>query len=218
MCCRISKLGVAQGSGVTRAWPTRCCCEHTHVRSEKTAFIQGCTQGSKVVWGRPTNCCCKHTHVCVAESHVSSRLAPRIKKVQELGRPNFAATRCCCEHTHVMFRKNNPFIQGCTQGSKVVWGRPTNCCRKHTHVCVAESHVNSRLAPRVKKVQEFGRPTAAASIHICVSETVPGCTQGSQVTRDWPTNCENMSSQSCTQGPRDTSVWPTMCCCEHTHV
>ena len=105
VCCRISKLGVAQGSGVTRAWPTRCCCEHTHVRSEKTAFIQGCTQGSKVVWGRPTNCCCKHTHVCVAESHVNSRLAPRIKKVQELGRPNFAATRCCCEHTHVMFRK-----------------------------------------------------------------------------------------------------------------
>ena len=36
-------------------------------------------------------------------------------------------------------------------------------------MCVAESHVNSRLAPRIKKVQEFGRPTAAASIHIlCV--------------------------------------------------
>ena len=117
-----------------------------------------------------------------------------------------------------MFQNKNPFIQGCTQGSTVVWGRPTNCCCEHTHVCVAESHVNSRLAPRIKKVQEFGRPTAAASIHICVSETVPGCTQGSQVTRDWPTNCENMSSQGCTQGPRDTGVWPTMCCCEHTHV
>ena len=141
----------------------------------KNPFIQGCTQGSTVVWGRPTNCCCEHTHVCVAESHVNSRLAPRIKQVQE----------CCC---------------------------------KHTHVCVAESHVNSRLAPRIKKVQEFGRPTAAASIHIYVSETVPGCTQGSQVTRDWPTNCENMSSQGCTQGPRATSVWPTARCCEHTHV
>ena len=82
-------------------------------------------------------------------------------------------------------------------------------------MCLAESHVNSRLAPRIRKVQEFGRPTAAASIHICVSETVPGCTQGSPVTRDWPTNCENMG---CTQGPRVTSVWPTACCCEHTHV
>ena len=74
--------------------------------SEKTAFIQGCTQGSNVVWDWPTDCCCEHTHVCVAESHVNSRLAPRIKKVQEFGRPNFAATRCCCEHTHVIFRKN----------------------------------------------------------------------------------------------------------------
>ena len=114
--------------------------------------------------------------------------------------------------------EKTPFIQGCTQGSKVVWGRPTNCCCEHTHVCVAEPHVNSRLTPRIKKVQEFGRPTAAASIHICVSETVPGCTQGSQVTRDWPTHRENMSSQGCTQGPRVTSVWPTACCCEHTRV
>ena len=120
--------------------------------------------------------------------------------------------------THMCVSEKNPFIQGCTQGSKVVWGRPTNCCGKHTHVCVAESHVNSRLAPSVKKVREFGRPAAAASIHISVSETVPGCTQGSQVTRDWPTNCENMSSQGCTQGPRVTRVWPTACCCEHTHV
>ena len=53
---------------------------------------------------------------------------------------------------------------------------------------------------------------------MCQKQPVPGCTQGSQVTRDWPTNCENMSSQGCTQGPRDTSVWPTTCCCEHTHV
>ena len=132
-------------------------------------------------------------------------------------------TKFCCDQVLLRahtcdFQKKTPFIQGCTQGSKVVWGRPTNSCCEHTHVCVAESHVNSRLAPRIKKVQEFGRPTAAASIHICVSETVPGCTQGSQVTRDWPTTCENMSSQGCTQGPRVTSVWPTMCCCEHTHV
>ena len=73
-----------------------------------------------------------------------------------------------------MFQKKTPFIHGCTQGSKVLWGRPTNCCCKHTHVCMAESHVNSRLAPRIKKVQEFGRPTAAASIHICVLQKKKG--------------------------------------------
>ena len=67
---------------------------------------------------------------------------------------------------HTCVFQKNPFIQGCTQGSTVAWGRPTNCCCEHTHVRVAESHLNSRLAPRIKKVQEFGRPTAAASIHI----------------------------------------------------
>ena len=150
----------------------------------------------------PTSCCCEHTHVCCRISKL--RLHPGIRGLQGLGRPGAAGEK-------------TPFVQGCTQGSKVVWGRPTNCCCEHTHVCMAESHVNSRLAPRIKKVQEFGRPTAAASIHICVSETVPGCTQGSQVTRDWPTNCD-MSSQGCTQGPRVTSAWPTACCCEHTRV
>ena len=157
-------------------------------------------------------------HMCVWQKHMSTQGLHRGSKRyrssadQILLRPGAAAS------THMCVSEKTPFIQGCTQGSKVVWGRPTNCCCKHTHVCMAESHVNSRLAPRIKKVQEFGRPTAAASIHICVSETVPGCTQGSQVTRDWPTNCENMSSQGCTQGPRVTSVWPTACCCEHTHV
>ena len=112
-----------------------------------------------------------------------------------------------------VFQKKTPFIQGCTQGSKVVWGRPTNCCCEHTHVCVAESHVNSRLAPRIKKVQEFGRPTAAASIHICVSETVPGCTRGS---RDWPTNCD-MSVKVAPKG-QGLQVFGRLCVAVSIHV
>ena len=154
----------------------------------------------------------------MAESHVNSRLAPRIKKVQELGRPNFAATRCCCEHTHVCSRKNPHSFKVAPKDQRL-YGVGRRTAAVSIHMCVWQNHMSTQgLHQGSKKVQEFGRPTAAASIHICVSETVPGCTQGSQVTRDWPTNCENMSSQGCTQGPRDTSVWPTMCCCEHTHV
>ena len=171
---------------ITRVWPTN---KYTCVSQNK--YTQGCTQGFKEsrntrVWRRPV--AAVSIHMCVAEE-VNSGLH-KDQGLQGRGRPGAAAS------THMCVSEKTAFIQGCTQGSTVVWGRPTNCCCEHTHVCVAESHLNSRLAPRIKKVQEFGRPTAAASIHICVSETVPGCTQGSQVTRDWPTNC----------------------CCEHTRV
>ena len=143
MCCRRSKLGVAQGSGVTRAWPTRCCCEHTHVCSEKTPFIQGCTHGSKVVWDWPTNCCCEHTHVCVAESHVNSRLAPRIKMAQELGRPNFAATRCCCEHTHVCFRKKPHSFKVAPKDQRL-YGVGRRTAAVSIHMCVWQNHMSTQ--------------------------------------------------------------------------
>ena len=52
---------------------------------------------------------------------------------------------------------------------------------------------NFGVAPRIKKVQEFGRPNAAASIHICVSKTTSSRLHPrSQVKRDWPTNCERI--------------------------
>ena len=156
MCCRISELGFAQGSGVTRAWPTKCCCEHTHVCfRKKTPFIQGCTQGSKVVWGRPTNYCCKHTHVCVWQNHMSS--------------------------------------QGLHQGSKRYKGLADQLLlRAYTYVCCRK---NAGLNPSTKGCQGCGKPSAAYTC-VCFRKTVQGCTQGSKVTRDWP----------------------TMCCCEHTHV
>ena len=170
MCCRISKLGVAQGSGVTRAWPTRCCCEHTHVCFRKKHSFKVAPKDQRL-YGVGRRTAAVSIHMCVWQNHMSTQGLHRGSKRykswadQILLRPGAAAS------THMWFSEKNPFIHGCTQGSKVVWGRPTNCCGKHTHVCVAESHVNSRLAPRIKKVQEFGRPTAAASIHICVSET-----------------------------------------------
>ena len=100
-----------------------------------------------------------------------------------------------------VFQKKTQFMQGCTQGSKVVWDWPKNCCCKHTHVCVAESC------------------SAAASLHICVSETassrlhprITGYTGLADQLREYV-------KSGCIQEPRATSVWPTTCCCEHTRV
>ena len=81
----------------------------------------------------PTSCCCEHTHMCFRISKL--RLHPKIRGLQGLGRPGAAASR------HMCVSEKTPFIQGCTQGSKVVWGRLTNCCCKAVsiHMCVAES-------------------------------------------------------------------------------
>ena len=88
------------------------------------------------------------------------------------------------------------------------------------HMCVWQNHMSTQgLHQGSKRYNSLAdQLLLRAYTYVCQQQPVPGCTQGSQVTRDWPTNCENMSSHGCTQGPRDTSVWPTMCCCEHTRV
>ena len=137
MCCRISKLRLhprirgLQGLGRPGAAASTHMCV-----SEKTPFIQGCTQGSKAVWDWPTDCCCEHTHVCVAESHVNSRLAPRIKKVQELGRPNFAATRCCCEKKPHSFKV--------APKDQRLYGVGRRTAAVSIHMCVWQNHMSTQ--------------------------------------------------------------------------
>ena len=45
---------------------------------------------------------------------------------------------------------------------------PTSCCCEHTHVCCRISKL--RLHARIRGLQGLGRPGAAASTHMCVSE------------------------------------------------
>ena len=58
-------------------------------------------------------------------------------------------TKFCCDqvllraHTFVFQPKKTPFIQGCTQGSTVVWGRRTNCCC-NIHMCVWQNHMSTQ--------------------------------------------------------------------------
>ena len=143
--------GCTQGSSVTRAWPTKCCCEHTHMcLSEKTQFIQGCTQGSKAVWiARRT--AAVSIHMCVWQNHVNSRLAPRIKY------KSLADQLLLRAYTYVCVR--NSQFQVAPNDHRLHWtGRST------ARICQV------KVAPKGQGIQVFGRPRAAVSIHMCVAK------------------------------------------------
>ena len=108
--------GFTQGSRVTSAWPTRCCCEHTHVcfrepcRSRLHPRIKG--------YMGLADKCCEHTHVCGRILSTES-LHPRVEVLHRFGRPRAAA-----EHTHrVSQLRVAPKYQG-VNGYRV-W--PTSC-------------------------------------------------------------------------------------------
>ena len=147
-------------------------------------------------FGRPSAAVSTHTHVCCRISHLG--VAPKCRNVTKVW-----PTEGCCEHTYteVSQQKSTP---GCTQGSRAQWvqrfGGPVAAVS--THMCL-EDYVNSRLHPTIKDLA--GRLLLRAktcvsqnksSKHMCVVyQSVQGSTQGSKVTK----------------------VWPTSCCCEHAH-
>ena len=112
VCCRISKLGVAQGSGVTRAWPTRCCCEHTHVCFRKNPIhsrlhprINSCMGLADELLLRAYTCVC---------GRITSQLKACTKDQKGT---RVWPTNCCCEHTHMCVRNSSrlhPRITGYT--------------------------------------------------------------------------------------------------------
>ena len=160
----------------------------------------------------PTSCCCEHTHVCCRISKL--RLHARIRGLQGLGRPGAAASThmCVSEKTTRSFKVAPKDQRLCGVGRRTA--------AVSIHMCVWQNHTSTQgLHQGSKRYESLAdQLLLRAYTYVCQKQPVPGCTQGSQVTRDWPTNCENMSRQGCTQGPRDTGVWPTMCCCEHTRV
>ena len=163
--------GCTQGSKVAKVWPTKCCCEHTHVYRRNHPGIEIVTE-----LRRPTNCCCEHTHVCCRVRHL--RVAP-----MDQVRP----TNCCCELAHV--RCKNKSNQGCTSESKCFKRvRSTRCCCKHTHVCCRI--LKLRVSHKGQRLQRIARPPAAAGTHMCVAEqTNAELHRGSRFTKVWPTIC-----------------------------
>ena len=196
MCCRIGQLRVVPGSRVTRAWPTKCCCEHTHVCCRE---IRVAPRDRNFTRAWPTNCCCcEHTHVGCRKNHL--RPAPKDQGCK--GSPDQMLLRA---HTCALQNKSD---QGCTQGLKCykgpadrallqactcvlqttktqdftqgstvakVW--PNTCCCGHTHVCCRINH--RRVATRVKLYEGFSDQTLHGA-YTCVLQNrrIQGCTQG----------------------------------------
>ena len=95
-----------RGRNFTRASPTNCCCEHTHVCC-RVGHLKVAPKDQV----RPTKCCCEHTHVRYKINRIrAGRHVIRLRK-----------TRCCCNHTHVC----------CGQG----FDRPNAAVSTHTHTC-----------------------------------------------------------------------------------
>ena len=107
------------------------------------------------------------------------------------------------------------------KGYTSVW--PTTCCCEQTH----ESRINSELHTRAEMLQMFGRPRAAASIHIeyfnsglhpRTKESL-GTGPGRPVAAvAYTCVLRNTSIQGCTQISKVTRVWQIICCGEHTHL
>ena len=94
-----------RGRNFTRASPTNCCCEHTHVCC-RVGHLKVAPKDQV----RPTKCCCEHTHVRYKINRIrAGRHVIRLRK-----------TRCCCNHTHVC----------CGQG----FDRPNAAVSTHTHM------------------------------------------------------------------------------------
>ena len=221
-CCyartlqNMSVQGCFQHSKVIRVSPTKCCCKHTHVHCRN----QGCTQGRNLIRASQTNCCCQHTHVCCRMEHL--RVARKGQGLQGIARPKLLLRTCTCVlqkqikselhprvemsqrssrpgaavSTYTCVLQNNK-TQGFTQGSAVAkaWPGWTTCRGVHTHVhCRIHQ---CRVAPRVKIYKGLA-DQMLLRVHTCLSQ--------------------NRWFQGCTQGSKVTKVWPTSCCCEHTQM
>ena len=194
VCCKISQHRAAPKDQRLSVWQTIRCGEHTHARRRMrqlsavvSAHTHVCMHCRKINSGLvlPTKPCCENTHVCCENTHVCCSVGQTkfASKGQGFKLPGVWPTKGCCDNTHV----SEPVNSGCTKGRR---DQETDQLLLGACTCVLQNKKTRSCTP--------GRPRAAASIHKCVSENqvVQGCTQGSKVVRDWPTNC----------------------CCEHTHV
>ena len=137
----------------------------------------------------------------------------------------------CCRVYHFRGAPEDQGLQG--------FDRPNAALSAHTHTHASCRIRKFRVAPEDQGLRRFGRRRAAASIHTLFLQNRPiqGCSQGSKVTRAWPTNCccehtrvrcikyqlrpaprvkgnKDWQINCCTQGSTVTRVWPTNCSCE----
>ena len=160
---------------------------HTCV-SQNKAIQRCCTHTGmcKQVWlGFADQACCENTHVCCSIRQMQVASKDQGFQLQGVGRPRAAAT----VHTRlaeIVTRINDKFeVAPKDHKRRGVW--PTRDCCKLTHMCVRNNqfqvapkdhrlHATGRricqvrVAPESQGLQVFGRPRAAASIHMCVAK------------------------------------------------
>ena len=120
-----------------------------------------------------------HTHTCVSEK-VNSSLHTKIKRYKGLANQVLLWARMCP-------LQDESIQGGLDQGFQRLAHQLL--LQTHTYAC-------RRKICRVEPWVARGVANQVLHTHVRFRKTVQGCTQGSKVTRDWPTNC----------------------CCEHTHV
>ena len=121
-------------------------------------------------------------------------------------------TKCCCEHTHVCCRN-----QTCTQGSKFYQGFADQLLLS-AYTCVSQNGALG-VPPKDQGLQGFARPFVAASIHMCVPKQIKSglhprvdMLQGSGRQGAAVSVLQNNNkTQGFTQGSTVTKVWPTKC-------
>ena len=150
VCCRISKLGVAQGSGVTSAWPTRCCCEHTHVCFRIDPIHSRLHPRIKRLYGVGRRTAAVSIHMCVWQNHMSTQGLHRGSKRykswadQILLRPGAAASTHMC-----VPEKTNSFKVAPKDQRLYGVGRRTAAVS--THMCVWQNHMSTQGLHRGSK-------------------------------------------------------------------
>ena len=179
MCCRISKLGVAQGSGVTRAWPTRWCCEHTHVCLRTKTHSFKVAPKDQRLYGVGRRTAAVSIHMCVWQNHTSTQGLH-----QGSNRYKSAAVSI-----HMCVWQNHMSTQGLHQGSKryksladqLLLRAYTYMFQKQFQVAPKDHRLHGtgrptaricqvKVAPKGQGPQVFGRPRVAVSIHMCVAK------------------------------------------------
>ena len=166
-------------------------------------------------------------HICVLQNtpgfqefgRPTSTESMQVKNSRRISQHRVASkwpTKCGWEHAHTRTGLQNLLIQSCTSGPRATRVWQINCYCEHTHVHCVKGQL--RVIPSIQGLRRFGRPSAAASIHMCIAQTIV-CTQGPKLyqgfadqlmLRAYTCVLQSESVEGCNQGSsRVARVRPT---------
>ena len=145
----------------TRVGPTKFCCDQVLLRAHTCLFQKKphsfmVAPKDQRLYGVGRRTAAVSIHMCVWQNHMSTQgLHQGSKKHKSL-----ADQLLLRAYTYVCCRKKG--VEPEDQGLPGLW--QTKCC---IHMCASEKQF--KVAPKGQRLHGIGRPTAAASIHMCVA-------------------------------------------------